>query len=163
MSKLSGIEKVAEFMQMSKQTINSSPCLVDRELAELRFKLIREENSELLQAVEADDLVEVLDALVDLQYVLYGAVLTFGMQHIWKQAFEEVHINNMTKGCKSIEEADATIEFYSKQGISVFAEKVGDLYVVYRTSDKKVMKSIDYIKVSLSKFIPDVTSNKSTR
>jgi len=163
MSKLSGIEKVKEFMEMSKQTINDKPCLVSRELAELRFKLIKEENSELLQAIEEEDLTEVLDALVDLQYVLYGAVLTFGMQHIWKQAFEEVHVNNMTKGCKSEEEADATIEFYSKQGISVFAEKVGDLYVVYRTSDKKVMKSIDYIKVSLSKFIPDVTSNKNTR
>ena len=161
--KKSGIEKVKEFMEMSKQVINIKPCLVNRELAEFRFKLIREENSELLQAVEEEDLTEVLDALVDLQYVLYGAVLTFGMQDVWEKAFEEVHINNMTKACKTEEEADATIEFYLKQGISVFVEKVNDLYVIYRTSDKKVMKSIDYIPVSLSKFVQDVTSDKSSR
>ena len=41
--------------------------------------MLQEEVQELADAIAADDLVEVADALGDIQYVLSGAVLEFGM------------------------------------------------------------------------------------
>ena len=161
--KKSGIEKVKEFMLLCKQPINNKPSLSDSNTNLLRIDLLSEELRELNLAVSENNKTEILDALIDLQYVLYGAVLTFGMQDVWKDAFQNVHDSNMSKFCKTEEEAEATIEMYLKKGISVYFEKVGDLFIVYRTSDKKVMKSIDYIPASLSKFVQDVTSDKSSR
>src|SRR5215510_11769858 len=45
----------------------------------LRLALIEEEAAELRAALEADDIVEVADALGDLLTVVYGAALTFGI------------------------------------------------------------------------------------
>ena len=39
-----------------------------------------------------------------------------------------------------------------EQGEPCHYEKVGDRYVVYRTRDRKVMKSINYFKPDLSQF-----------
>lgn len=161
--KLSGIEKVKQFMLLSGQHISKKPDLTYKTLFDFRANLINEELNELIVAFNEEDKVEMLDALVDLQYVLYGAVLTFGMQDVWKEAFENVHQSNMSKFCKTEEEAEATINMYLKRGISVYSEKVGELIVVYRTLDKKVMKSIDYIPASLSKFIDNDSITQSTK
>jgi predicted HAD superfamily Cof-like phosphohydrolase len=47
--------------------------------AKLRFELIREEFQELLDAVEACDIVEIVDALGDIRYVVLGAAQVFGI------------------------------------------------------------------------------------
>ena len=62
---------------------------------ELRCTLIEEEAAEFRAAVEADDIVEVADAIADLLYVIYGAALTFGIPV--REVFTEVHRSNMTK------------------------------------------------------------------
>ena len=64
------------------------------------------------EAIEANDLVEVADALADIQYVLSGAVCEFGMATVFKDIFEEVHRSNMSKMCKSTEEVNATQKHY---------------------------------------------------
>lgn len=50
--------------------------------AKLRFKLIKEEFGELLDAIEAADIVEVADALGDIEYVTVGAAQVFGYSEI---------------------------------------------------------------------------------
>ena len=51
------------------------------------------------------------------------------------------------------EEAEETVKVRSEQqGEPCHYEEVGSNYVVYRTSDKKVMKSINYFRPDLSKF-----------
>lgn len=63
----------------------------------LRYKLMREENEEYLDAANANDLVEVADALGDLLYILCGTIIEHGMQHKIEEVFEEIQRSNMSK------------------------------------------------------------------
>ena len=63
----------------------------------LRYKLMREENEEYLEAAEAGDIVEIADALGDMMYILSGTILSHGMQHIIEEVFEEIQRSNMSK------------------------------------------------------------------
>lgn len=47
-------------------------------LANLRYSLIKEEIGELAEAFETHDFIEVIDALTDILYVVYGAASSFG-------------------------------------------------------------------------------------
>ena len=74
-----------------------TPGLSPDELIELRIKLLTEEVQEYAEAARAGDLVEVLDALADIGYILAGTIINNGMQHIYDDAFNEVHRSNMAK------------------------------------------------------------------
>lgn len=63
----------------------------------LRLQLIHEEFTELIDALHERDIVEVLDALVDLDYVIAGTYLSFGLGHYRIAGFNEVHASNMSK------------------------------------------------------------------
>lgn len=63
--------------------------------APLRLSLLMEELSELASAVAADDLVEAADALADLEYILLGTAIEWGID--LGPVFEEVHVSNMRK------------------------------------------------------------------
>ena len=67
------------------------------ERAKMRLSILEEEVRELREAVEAGDMVEVLDALCDIQYVLDGTFLEFGLHGVKHDAFAEVHSSNMSK------------------------------------------------------------------
>ena len=71
-----------------------------------------EELKELKEAIEENDLVEVIDALCDIQYVLSGAILEFGFAEKFKEMFDEVQRSNMSKVCKTEEEAVQTQKHY---------------------------------------------------
>ena len=63
----------------------------------LRYKLMREENEEYLEAANANDLVEVGDALGDMLYILCGTIIEHGFQHKIEEIFEEIQKSNMSK------------------------------------------------------------------
>lgn len=63
----------------------------------LRYKLMREENEEYLEAANNDDLVEVADALGDLLYILCGTIIEHGLQHKIEEVFNEIQRSNMSK------------------------------------------------------------------
>lgn len=63
----------------------------------LRYKLMREENEEYLEAANNSDLIEVADALGDMLYILCGTILEHGMQHKIEEVFEEIQKSNMSK------------------------------------------------------------------
>ena len=63
----------------------------------LRYKLMREENEEYLEAANAHDLVEVADALGDMLYILCGTIIEHGMQHKIEEVFNEIQKSNMSK------------------------------------------------------------------
>lgn len=65
--------------------------------AQMRLAILEEEVVELRAAVEDGDLVEVLDALCDIQYVLDGTFLEFGLHSLKHAAMAEVHASNMSK------------------------------------------------------------------
>src|SRR5580704_15002252 len=104
------LNQVAEFHTTFKHPILAAPVIPSRERCELRISLLAEELKELQQAVDDNNLVEVADALCDLQYVLSGAILEFGLSEKFKDLFDEVHRSNMSKACKTAEEANLTID-----------------------------------------------------
>ncbi len=63
----------------------------------LRYKLMREENEEYLEAANNDDLIEVADALGDMLYILCGTIIEHGMQHKIEEVFDEIQRSNMSK------------------------------------------------------------------
>ena len=63
----------------------------------LRYKLMREENEEYLEAAQEGDLVEVADALGDMLYILCGTILEHGLQYKIEEVFNEIQRSNMSK------------------------------------------------------------------
>lgn len=63
----------------------------------LRYKLMREENEEYLEAAENGDLVEIADALGDMLYILSGTIQAHGLQDLIEPVFNEIHRSNMSK------------------------------------------------------------------
>lgn len=63
----------------------------------LRYKLMREENEEYLEAANNNDLIEVADALGDMLYILCGTIIEHGLQHKIEEVFEEIQKSNMSK------------------------------------------------------------------
>jgi len=89
--------QVQEFHETYGLPVKSEPHISDAQTNALRINLLAEELDELREALEAGDMVEVLDALTDLQYVLDGAYLSFGLHDVKQAAFDEVHRSNMSK------------------------------------------------------------------
>ncbi len=63
----------------------------------LRYKLMREENEEYLEAANDNDLVEVADALGDMLYILCGTIIEHGLQYKIEEVFNEIQRSNMSK------------------------------------------------------------------
>ena len=72
--------------------------------------------------------------------------------HIWN-AYQEVQASNMSKSCATEQEAIDTVTVRSnEQKEECHYEAVGDRYIVYRSRDRKVMKSVNYFKPNLKQF-----------
>ncbi|QDH78766.1 hypothetical protein FKX85_06845 [Echinicola soli] len=143
------LSAVAAFHETFKHPILEVPTIPDEKRSKLRVSLIAEELKELEEAIKNDDLVEVADALCDIQYVLAGAVLEFGLADKFKELFDEVQRSNMSKACKSVEEVEATLSHYQNQGVECYYEQEGDLYLVFRKEDRKTLKSVNYSPADL--------------
>lgn len=63
----------------------------------LRYKLMREENEEYLEAAQNGDLIEIADACGDMLYILCGTLLKHGLQHKIEEVFREIQLSNMSK------------------------------------------------------------------
>jgi predicted HAD superfamily Cof-like phosphohydrolase len=144
------LSSVAAFHQTFKHPILSAPQIPDEKRCALRVSLLAEELKELEEGIRNKDIVEVADALCDLQYVLSGAILEFGLADKFSALFEEVQRSNMSKACTSEEEAQATVTFYQAKGTDCFYEKAGDLFLVYRVGDRKTLKSVNYSPANLA-------------
>lgn len=124
------LEQVQEFHETYGLPVEAAPNITDEKTNALRINLLAEELEELQEALKAGDIVEVLDALTDLQYVLDGAYLSFGLHSVKKEAFDEVHASNMSK----------------------LGE---DGKPIRRESDGKILKGPNYWTPDLSKFIDE--------
>lgn len=150
MQKLDSLNQVAQFHQTFGAPIVDKPGIPSAERCQLRVSLLAEELEELKEAIAANDLVEIADALCDLQYVLSGAVLEFGMGEKFVELFNEVQRSNMSKACQSLAEAEATVKFYAdKDGTVAEILEENGLWKVYRKADNKVLKSINYSPADL--------------
>ena len=140
---------VGEFHRTFRLPIVEIPGIPPAERCALRLNLLTEELDELRAAINAGDLVEVADALADLQYVLSGAVHEFGLGSRFAALFDEVHRSNMSKTCATLDEAETTLAHYRALGQEGRLEPSGTGYLVYRTADNKVLKNVHYSPADL--------------
>ena len=147
------LSDVAKFHQLFNHPILQEPAIPSEQRCNLRIELIQEELNELQQAIIDNDIVEVADALCDIQYVLAGAVLEFGLHKKFANLFEEVQRSNMSKACVNLEEAEATVAHYAEKGTEAYFKNQEDQYLVYRKADNKTLKSINYSPADLEKIL----------
>ena len=88
---------VGDFFRKMEISYAQRPTAISTKQLIDRHHLLAEELSEYLQAGDSGNVAEILDALVDLQYLLFGAVRLHGFQDIFETAFSRVHAANMGK------------------------------------------------------------------
>lgn len=147
------LEDVAQFHQTFQHPILEKPTIPSSKRCDLRVELLSEELDELKEAIKDNDIVEIADALCDIQYVLSGAILEFGLGEKFKSLFDEVQRSNMSKACSSVEEAEQTVKHYEQKDQACHFKKDGDKYLVFRNSDNKTLKSINYSPADLKKIL----------
>lgn len=124
------IQAVTNFHEAFKLNIQLKPTVdigEDRKL--LRYKLMREENEEYLEAANNNDLVEVADALGDMLYILCGTIIEHGMQDKIEEVFNEIQRSNMSK--------------LGEDGKPIYRE------------DGKVLKGPNYFKPDIGKILEE--------
>ncbi len=124
---MTNFDKVGIFMKTFGQEVKTKSSFGTDKINKLRLDLIREELSELTEAIKNKDLLEVADALTDILYVTYGAGHAFGIN--LDKCFEEVQNSNMSK--------------LGEDGKPIYNEF------------GKVMKGPNYFKPNLEKFIDE--------
>jgi predicted HAD superfamily Cof-like phosphohydrolase len=182
------LNKVKLFMDAFKQNVNSVPAFPDNSTMLLRLDLGLEELIELAEACGSNilsqfgtilknkaeeirdnveknreklqpSMVKVLDALVDNEYINLGTVHSFGLTNFFPDGFDNVHESNMTKLCTSMEEAIQTQNNYLTQSISTEIVPHNSYFLVVRTRDNKILKSINYTPANLEQFLNGIQSN----
>ena len=148
------VDEVEEFNAIMGKPNNYTPVIPDEKEWMFVYNFILEELEEYKHACEQGDIVEVLDALCDIAYVSVGnGTMLHGLKDKLWPAYQEVQASNLSKACLSEEEAQETVRVRSaEQEEPCHYEKVGKYFIVYRTRDRKVMKSINYFRPDLTQF-----------
>jgi predicted HAD superfamily Cof-like phosphohydrolase len=122
------VQSVVNFHRAYNQPILTTPKIPNKDRQLLRLNLIEEELIELKEAFEQNNIVEVADALIDLQYVIIGCAIENGLHTKLDTCFDEVHASNMSK--------------------------LGpDGKPIHRQSDGKVLKGPNFFKPKLKEII----------
>tara|TARA_Y100001001_G_scaffold22969_1_gene19538 strand:- start:72 stop:443 length:372 start_codon:yes stop_codon:yes gene_type:complete len=122
---MSNFDDVKTFMQTFGQEVKIKTEFPEEKIVKLRYHLIKEELSELQNAIKTKDLKEIADALTDILYVTYGAGHAYGID--LDKCFKEVQKSNMSK--------------LGEDGKPIYNEK------------GKVMKGSKYFEPNLRQFI----------
>ncbi len=150
------VNEVETFNAIFGKLNNKIPTIPEKMERDFIYNFILEELDEYKEAAEAGDIVEVLDAFCDIMYVLSAGIMAFGLKDKFLAAYNEVQESNLSKSCATEEEADATAKFRAAaSGRPCHFEKRGDKYVVYRSEDRKVQKSLSYFAPNLKQFFTE--------
>jgi predicted HAD superfamily Cof-like phosphohydrolase len=174
----SQIDKVNEFMTLFAQDKAEEGGVINRETAKLRLSLLLEELHELAKAFALEkyfqwllskhiddnpieneklevDNIEVLDAHVDLLYVLLGSAVAAGQKNMFGLAFNDVHESNMSKVIIGFDEAIKQADNYTRDNevpVNIIPTPVENMFCLQRISDNKVVKPRTYKPVNLKKY-----------
>ena len=123
------IQAVEKFHTSFKSPIAEKPTLISQDRYLLRYKLMREENEEYLEACENGDMTEAADAMGDMLYILAGTMVEHGMKDVIDDIFAEIQSSNMSK--------------LDSNGQPIFRE------------DGKILKGPNYFKPDIKKYLPN--------
>lgn len=121
-------------------------------LLEFRYDLIKEEVEELRVAITSDDPVETADALFDLLYVTYGAILALGVP---QSVGDEVQRSNMSKGveCSFCSGSGMVVHSWDEDGqvdgASDCPQCNGTGIVAIKREDGKILKGPNFSPVDI--------------
>ena len=148
------ISEVEEFNTKFNKPNNYIPTVPGEKEWKFVYDFILEELEEYKEACEKGDIIGVLDALCDITYVSLGnGTMLHGLKtKIWP-AYREIQSSNLSKACSTPQEALDTVEYWSKKlEEECHVEQINDMYIVYRTRDRKVMKSVNYYSPNLEQY-----------
>lgn len=145
---------VIEFRQLMGLPIDTG---LPSEEYELALATVAEEFIELMNA---DSLIDKVDALVDTVYTIIGLGVNEHGKH-WveccnqlyftlnlidraskslgidfERCWDEVHRSNMSKACKDALEVVLTQSYYEAKGVTAYAEEVNGLFIVKCLEDR---------------------------
>lgn len=118
-------------------------------------ELMLEEIQEMEDAFNNNDLEEIKDAYADLVWVNTNLPYMLGISvEELEQKVIDVSKSNWSKFCITEEDADKTVIAYKSgkhwtkpnEKIDCYWEKVEDLYIIKRTSNNKILKSLNFFE-----------------
>lgn len=144
---------VKEFNIAFKHPVFETPVkVIDVEYIKKRVEFIQEELRELVEAAEAQNIVGVTDALLDIDYFNLGTVFGMGVEKEFVDGFQLVQNTNMSKLCNSEEDVKRNMERLLKEGTPVDAKEVlPGKWALYNQKTGKVMKPDSYVAPDLNK------------
>ena len=122
---------------------------------------IQEEKDELEAAFKAGDIVEVADALADLLYFVGNGILATGLADKFPEIWKEVQASNMSKVCRTEEEAQKSVEYmqnlkHTEYYYKKWTSDSGEPYwIVYRKFDDKAGKCYKWFHPNLKDIVKD--------
>lgn len=145
--------KVGEF-----NTLMEHPCNVEiqfdifdhKKIVDLRLKLIEEEFKELVKAIKEHDIVEVIDGVCDILYVVYGMMHVFGFKY-----------EDETDYCRKYDGVRKPSAFEFTE-TSLMIEKIGHRYQKISsvcntlTNSKYLKNDMDLVKETLCEIYDDL-------
>lgn len=144
------IKQVEEFHKVFEHPIGDVAKALSIKRGLDRAEYIKSEVYELIEAVESEDVVEQVDACIDIIYFALGTLVELGVADKFEALFAEVQRSNMSKVCVSIESAMKTAENYGKLAD---IKAVEQYWKVSDTFTHKIVKSDTYSKPDLKSII----------
>lgn len=147
MSEFNPLKDIKEFHEKFELEYDGKPRILEPELGQFRIRFLQEELEEYVEAVNnayanivhqamfgsgevAPNMELMLDALIDLAYVLFGAVYLHGLHEQFAEGWRRVHSANMKK----------------ERAPSADASKRGSKYDVIKPAGWKAPSLLDLVK-----------------
>lgn len=141
--------KIALWLTLAGKKAPKTPQIPDNNFLKLWKTLMLEELDETFNAGMKGDFKEFVDGLIDLVWVLNNATHMSGiLPEVYQKAFDEVTASNFSKYCMTEELAQLTVESYATRTddkkCEAYYKQVGNYWIVYRKSDNKILKGVDF-------------------
>lgn len=133
-------------MKLFGQEVPDKINIENKEINSLRIKLLEEELGELKQALDEQNKAKVLDALVDLFYVLIGTILALGFESVFDKGFKIVQESNLSKTCESLRVAEQNKKYYNENTKHTAGYVLHNYnFIITDIKTGKVLKPLHYI------------------
>ena len=144
------IEQVLEFHKVFEHPIGDVAKALSIKRGLQRHSYMKEELQEFHDAVEAEDLVEQVDACIDIIYFALGTLVELGLSDKYEALFANIQASNISKVCLSMESAIRTAEAHDQP---TTIKPIGSYWKVSDANTNKIVKSETYFKPNLKEII----------
>ena len=144
------IEQVLEFHKVFEHPIGDIAKALSIKRGLQRHSYMKEELQEFHDAVEAEDVVEQVDACLDIIYLALGTLVELGLSDKYEALFANIQASNISKVCLSMESAIRTAEAHDQP---TTIKPIGSYWKVSDANTNKIVKSETYFKPNLKEII----------